>query len=691
MKRFFEASSVAVIGVSPSPTNLGRAIVYNLVQFRFPGIVYPVGPKGGAFMGHKIYKSVLEIPDPVDLAVILTPALTIPEVLRQCGEKGINRAVVESSGFSEFADERKSLEEEILEVAKKYNIRFVGPNGIGLINLENGLAVPFMPFEFEYPLGKVAILAQSGGIGACMLNALAFENIGFSKFVSMGNKLNVSENDLLEYLLREDKSTETIFIYLEGIADGRRLMELASRSEKPIIIYKSNYTRASSGIAKSHSASLSSDKRVVDAAFKQVGVFKAESIRESVDLIKAFELRPMDGNRLAVISRSGGHAVVAADAASHYGFELVPFPQSLIRLVEEHSRAGVIRPQNPLDLGDLFELDLYKEILDMTLEREDVDGVCFIHNYQGVFESEQSRELAREIGPLMQKHGKPLAFCLFTSNKEMAINRKACSVPIFGDPWEAIRALHVMHNFSKRKVAPFVADFKSGIGTPRALKLVNDYSPKKRGMQLPPELCFQILASYGIKTAEWCVSESPEEIVSAAEKFGYPVVLKTASRDVVHKSEAGGVMLNIGDKIALLEAVADIQSRFGPRVLIQKQVLGGVEVFVGSSRDENFGPTMLFGLGGIFVELFQDISRRIAPLSPRVAMEMIDETRAGKLLKGFRSQEEADIEACVDMMVRLSYLVCDLGQLSEVDLNPVKIATGQEKGAIVVDCRMLWA
>jgi len=192
LRGFFEAESVAVIGVSASPTNLGRAIVYNLTEFRFPGVVYPVGPKGGAFMGHKIYRSVLEIPDPVDLAVILIPAPTIPEVLKECGEKGIKRVVIESSGFSEFADDRKKLEEEILDIADEYGIRFVGPNGIGLINLENGLAVPFMPFEFEYPLGKVAVLAQSGGIGACMLNALAFENIGFSKFVSMGNKLDVN-------------------------------------------------------------------------------------------------------------------------------------------------------------------------------------------------------------------------------------------------------------------------------------------------------------------------------------------------------------------------------------------------------------------------------------------------------------------------------------------------------------------
>ncbi len=690
MRGFFEAESVAVIGVSASPANLGRAIVYNLTEFRFPGVVYPVGPKGGAFMGHKIYRSVLEIPDPVDLAVILIPAPTIPEVLKECGEKEIKRVVIESSGFSEFADDRKKLEKEILDIADEYGIRFVGPNGIGLINLENGLAVPFMPFEFEYPLGKVAVLAQSGGIGACILNALAFENIGFSKFVSMGNKLDVNENDLLNFLM-EDTSTDTIFIYLEGLASGRKLMELASSCSKPIIIYKSNYTKASSRIAKSHSASLTSDKKAVDAAFKQAGIFQADSIRESIELIKAFELKPMRGRRLAIISRSGGHAVVAADAAASYGFDLVAFHEEIVKLVEEHSRAGVIKPQNPLDLGDLFELDLYEKILDLALAKDDIDGVCFIHNYQGVFEAEQSHRLARKIKPLMLKHDKPLAFCLFTSKKEMEINKKECQVPIFCDPWEAIRALDVLYKFHTKNVHSFVADFRSPMWTPRIDELLNEYLPGEKGTQLPVDLSYRILASYGIQTAPWLVSENTEEVLAAAEDFGYPVVLKTASTDVVHKSDEGAVVLDIKSRVELLEALTNLQLKFGSQVLIQKQIEEGIEIFVGSAQDDNFGPVMLFGLGGIFVELFNDVSRRIAPINPKIAVQMIDETKAGKLLRGFRSQDEADIEACADMMVRLSYLVCDLHMIAEVDLNPVKVATGHDKGATVLDCRMTWA
>jgi len=506
----------------------------------------------------------------------------------------------------------------------------------------------------------------------------------------MGNKLNVNENDLLDFL-KNDDSTDNIFIYLEGLADGRKLMELASRCTKPVIIYKSNYTKASSGIAKSHSASLTSDKATVDAAFKQAGIIQAESIRESVDLIKAFELKPMRGNRLAVISRSGGHAVVAADAASSYGFDLVAFPDELIKLVEEHSRAGVIKPQNPLDLGDLFELDLYEKILDMTLERDDVDGVCFIHNYQGIFEAGQSRQLSARIGPLMKKHNKPVVYCLFTSNKEMEKHKKVCQVPIFIDPWEAIRALDVLYKFHTKNVHPFVADFRSPMWTPRIDELLNDYLPGEKGAQLPVDLSYRILASYGIQTAPWLVSENTEELLAAAENFGYPVVLKTASTDVVHKSDEGAVVLNIKNRVELLEALTNLQLKFGHQVLIQKQIEEGIEIFVGSTQDDNFGPVMLFGLGGIFMGLFNDVSRRIAPINPTIPVQMIDKTMAGKRLRGFRSQDEADIEACADMMVRLSYLVCNLHMIAEVDLNPVKVATGHDKGATVVDCRMTWA
>lgn len=689
MKNFFEAQSVAVIGVSSSPMNMGRAIVYNLLQFQFPGVIYLVGPKGGAFMGHKIFPSLLDIPDSIDIAAVLTPAHTIPDILRQCGQKGIKRVVIESSGFSEFAEERKALEEEILAIADKYDMRFIGPNGIGLIDIESGIALPFMPFEYEYPRGKIAVLAQSGGVGASILNALAPENIGFSKFVSLGNKLNVNENDLMEYL-QGDTSTGTIFLYLEGIANGRRLLELSSRSTKPIVVLKSNNTNQSSAIARSHSASLTTDSEVAKEAFKQAGIFYARDLRESLDYLKAFELPAMKGKRLSVISRSGGHAVLAADAAAFYGFDLVPFPRSLLEIVEKQSRAKVIRLQNPLDLGDLFDLPLYLKIVDETLAQPDVDGVCFIHNYQGIFEAEASRELTRKIKPIMDRHNKPIAFCLFTTNKELLLHKKSIELPIFNDPWEAIKALNAAMNFSQREIQPFIGNPQSGIGMPRARVLIDEVSEKETGKQLPAALSYQLLAAYGIHVAPWRIVENADMIMASLEELGFPVVLKTADPQVLHKSDEGGVFLDLNNRIDVLEAFGQLQLRFGPEVLMQKQVTGGIEVFMGVKRDTTFGPVVMFGLGGIYVELFRDISRRVAPVSPRVAMDMIAETGAYQFLKGFRGHEEADIEACIDMLVRLSHMACDIPEIDSIDLNPVNLAMGHEKGAKVLDCRMIW-
>jgi acetyltransferase len=492
MERFFEARSVAVVGVSNSPGNLGRAIMHNLMEFRYEGVVYAVGPKGGAFLGHKIYPSVLEIPDAVDLATLLVPASVVPDVLEQCARKSIGRVVVQTAGFGELGEDRKLLESRICEILQKHDMRIIGPNCIGVINRRNGLAVPFMPFRMEGPLGRVAVVSQSGGVGGTMINLLAMENVGFSKFVSVGNKLNVNENDLADYLC-EDPETDVLFMYLEGIADGRRLMEIASRSSKPVVVHKSNAGGAGAVIARSHTASLSSDDRVVDAAFKQCGIFRTREQREALEMIKAFSLPPMKGSRLAVISRSGGHAVMAADAADEYGFELPPHSRDVTELVRAESRAKVIEPHNPLDLGDLFKLPLYLTLAERTLERADIDGLLFIHNYQGVFDAVESRDLVRSLGELLSTYGKPVAVCVFTMESELELNRKAVRFPIFTDPREAVRALAWNRDFHAGRPIPLGARRPSGIDLDRVRCELSgcDDGP------MPPHKLALVLAAYG--------------------------------------------------------------------------------------------------------------------------------------------------------------------------------------------------
>ena len=680
MKRFFQAQSVAVVGVSNSPTNLGRAMVSNLLDFRYTGYVYLVGPKGGSFLGHKIYPSIMDLPESVDLAAILVPAVAVPSVLRQCGERGINRVVVESAGFRELGEERLSLEHEITECLERYNMRMVGPNCIGIINRYNGLAVPFMQFQAETQPGGVSIVSQSGGVGAMMVNALASEHMGFSKFVSIGNKLNVNEVDLLEYLT-EDENTDSIFCYLEGIADGRRLMEVASSSPKVIVAHKSNRGESGSIIARSHSASLSSDDRVVDAAFKQCGMLRAREQGEALQMLKAFMLPLMRGNRLAVVSRSGGHAVMAADAADELGFSLPPFPDETVRKVEQHSRANVIQFHNPLDLGDTFDLELYRSLAEDALAREDIDGVLFIHNYQGSFDAAESRRLIERLGEIAYKSPKPLAICVFTTHDELEYNRKLVQSPIFTDPREALRALARSRARQNEAPLPFSTVRPQHVDR---VNVQNALSECTSG-PLAADTVAVVLTAYGIPLIDWSHAGSEEEAVSSARDLGFPVALKTAQPEVIHKSDAGAVHLNLADEKSLRSAYRAL-SEFGSSVLLQKMGEPGLEWFIGGRQDQQFGPVVVAGLGGVYVEIFRESAMRIAPIVQEEANRLLDEIRGSKLLAGVRGEPPLDREALVDTVVKVSWLMKDFPEIEELDLNPVRI---YQRGCLALDWRII--
>lgn len=681
MKDFFEARSVVVVGVSPYPDNMGRAIIYNLVRYQYTGVVYAVGPKGGSFLGFKIYPSVLDIPEPVDLAAILIPARFVPEVLRQCGEKGIRRVVVESAGFTELGEDRAGLEKEILSILDAYNMRLIGPNCVGIINRHTGLAVPFMPIEPLAPTGDIAVIAQSGGVGGSLLNMFGGEKLGYSIFASIGNKLNVSECDLVDYCMKADH-TRTIFLYLEGISDGRRLMEQAMQAKKPIVLYKSNRTEAGKSIARSHSASLSSDDSVVDAACRQAGIVRVEDQTEALTVLKGFSLPLPKGPKLAVISRSGGHAVIAADAAEEYGFKLAPFSEKIIKLAREHSRAGVIQFQNPLDLGDVFDLKLYRMLAEEVLRDPEFDALLFIHHYQGVLDGGESRELVKEFDAMSRIYDKPFVFCLFTSPNEYLANRKATSFPIFTDPRLALKALSSALRWSTFKPVPFATEPPFEVDRLGAKKIAENSSP---GL-LDPAKGALLLEAYGIPVIPWRIVSSEEEAVSIAEDLGFPLVMKTASTEVFHKTEAGAVILNVGD----LDEIRDGYRRlsvFGSEVMLQKMARGdGLEWIVGGRQVDRFGPVVLTGLGGITVEVIRDRVIRVAPVTYDEASRMIEETKGSKLLQAFRGKKARDRKALEDLIVRLSWLLYDMRRIVEVDLNPVWVT---DRGVRVLDWRMV--
>ncbi|MGQ9750443.1 acetate--CoA ligase family protein [Desulfosoma sp.] len=678
MERFFEAKSVAVIGVSSSPTNLGRAIVFNLMEFQYQGLIYLVGLKGGVFAGHKIYRSVAELPESVDLAAVLVPARAVPEVVRQCGEKGIPRIIVESAGFRELGEDRLELEREIREALSRYGMRMIGPNCIGIINRYNGLAVPFMPMKAEVHPGHVAIVSQSGGVGATIINHCAAEGIGFSKFASIGNKLDVHENDLIAYFA-DDSKTRMIFVYLEGIAKGRELMEVAARSSKPIVLHKSNHGGAGAVIARSHSASLSTDDAVTEAAFRQCGILRVVDQNEALTAIKGLLLPKMRGRRLAVISRSGGHAVMAADAADEFGFQLPPFPKELVQMAEAHARAGVIQFHNPMDLGDVFDLELYEKLAQETLSRADIDGLLFIHNYQGIFDAEGSRKLVTRLGHLMLTSGKPIAVCLFTMQRELEYNRRSADYPIFTDPRDAVRALAWNRDFSSRPQHVFGTQRPGGMDTEGARRLL---ASAPQG-PLAPDLLASALACYGIPLVPWAVAESAEEAVAAAARLGFPVVMKTAAPNVVHKTDVEGVRLHVGDDAEVRDAYASLLP-LGRRVLVQRMADPGMEWIVGGRQDDNFGPVILVGLGGIYVEVLKESALGIGPLNTAQARALVHHCRGSVVFRGVRGQKALDETALMDMVERVSWFLYDFPQVRELDMNPVRV---YEAGCAALDWR----
>ncbi|MBA4392624.1 MAG: hypothetical protein C0407_03630 [Desulfobacca sp.] len=694
MKHFFYPSCVAVIGVSNSPDNLGRNIVSNLIEFQFTGQFFAVGPKGGVLFGQKIYTEIGQIEAQIDLAVILTPALTVLDILKQCGEKGIKRVVIESGGFREFAQDRAQVEKEILELAERYGIRFIGPNGIGNINMETGLCLPFMVMHRDMRPGHISILAQSGGVGLSYMGFLASENIGINKFVSMGNKLNVNENDLLEFLI-QDPGTEVICLYLEGITDGRRMMEIISRSNKPIIVHKSNIGPISAHIAFSHTAALLSDNNVVEAAIKQSGAIRVHDFEEAINYLKILTLPRLKGNRLAVVSRSGGHAVVAADSCAKYGFRLPAFPQTFFEEIEKHFRASVIKLSNPLDLGDLFDLPVYIQIVEETIKREDIDGLILIHVYRAEREREGSRKLIQKAEELSLRYQKPVAVCIFSEEWEIAYIKKHFTMPIFLSPEKATQALHLSLHFSQQKVQGLKSD---NPGTAVYRQGVTQIFAQVKAEQRPLYLFegLEVLSHYGFPVIPFAKAQSLEETLARGQALGFPLSLKLAIPYIAHKFDIGGVILHINNREALESAYYQLQEvaqrELGEldhfTVVLQKMSPKGREIILGGKQDPTFGPVMLFGIGGIYVEVIGDVVLRVGPINRIEARTMIHEIKGIKLLKGVRGQRPSDLEAVVDTLISLSQLLVDFPEIAEIDINPIMVYESG-KGCQVLDVRLV--
>jgi acyl-CoA synthetase (NDP forming) len=679
MHRIFYPQSIVVIGVSEKPDNLARTIILNLRTFGYSGALYAVGRERGEVYGVPIVPSLDEVPDGVDLAVILVPAPLVPGLMETCGRKGIHRVVIESGGFSEFSEQGRQLEEQLKEIARRWGIRFVGPNCISVVNLDAGVCLPFAHIEREtLRLGPVSVVAQSGGVSITYAEMFSAAGLGVNKVVSIGNKADLDEADYLAYLL-EDPGTRIVCLYLESVDDGRGLMSLARRSEKPIIVHKANRGTASQSIARSHTAALANDDRVVGAAFRQAGILRADSFGDAVSMALGLTLPPVRGDDLVVISRSGGHAVIAADFVEKYGFRLAPLPPRFTDAVRALFRADVIAPTNPLDLGVIFDFDLYARIVEQTLRMLKPDAVLLVNTYSRS-EAEGAHRLAKQVDAIVRETGMPVAFCAYGEGGAAHELIGQVSIPVFTDIEGAVRGLAASREWHRRRARrqALPEDAPTGPRRPLPLGILDG--------------ALALCREYGIPVAPWAVADDPDGAAEAADGLGYPVVLKALSARVLHKSDVGGVVLGLNDGAAVRREAEAMRARVLSQVpdatdlrfLVQRMVSGGVEVILGGRQDPSFGPVVMFGLGGIFVEVFGDVAFRVAPLTRADAEEMIAEVRGRALLEGARGRPPADREALIGAVLAFSRLLVENPDIAEIEINPL---LALPEGVVAVDAR----
>jgi len=692
--KIFYPENLLVVGISENPNNLARNITENIIKYGFRGELQLLGRQPGAFLGHPIYTSIRDLKEGIDVAIVITPAKTVPTLVNELGEFGVRHIVIESAGFSEFSEEGRLLEEEITEIAKKWDIKIVGPNCVGIISTGSGINTVFVKYEKEeVKTGNVSLISQSGGVVLTIADFLSASNLGITKAVSVGNKLNLKEAEYLQYF-QHDETTEMIMMYLESIVDGRKLVENAEAGKKPVIVYKSNKSQASAEIAKSHTAALSNDDQLVTAALEQYGITRVYSFREMINAGKGFSLPPVKGNKLAVFSRSGGHGIVSVDVASELGFELPEFPDELIEIAKPFFRVNVIDRQNPLDLGTVFNFDSYPIIVEETIKIIHPDAILLIFNYRRETHP-KAKEIALQLKEISQRYQTPIALCYFTEMDPILELEKEIDFPIYTEVNDAIKSLAYARNYYQTKLNRSL--YQSGkhkiVISPMAKQNVQRIIDRKVTNELQIGDVMQICKEYGLPVADFKVVNSADEAINFAEEVTYPIVIKVAGGGSLHKTDVGGVKLNLQNRDEVTQAINEISSALvlhgitgQPKFLVQKMLTGGKELIIGGKQDTAFGATVLCGLGGIYAEVLKDVRIRLAPIFFEEAKEMVTSLKGYNYLCGVRGEKGTDIDILADSLTRVSQLMADFPCITELDLNPV---LAFENNAAIVDARMI--
>ncbi len=693
---FFSPQSIAVIGASTNTSKLGYAVLDNLVNgdfLRDGRKVYPINPKADEILGLPAFPVVSDIPDPIDLAVIVIPYPLVPAAMRTCGEKGIPAVIVISAGFREAGMDGLEREQELIEITNEYNIRLIGPNCLGVINTVIPMNASFsagLP-----PQGPMDFMSQSGALGTAILDWAQAGRLGLSKFVSLGNKADVSEVDLLRAWVK-DPTSNVILSYMEGLPDGQEFIRVAREVSKikPIVALKSGVTQAGSRAVSSHTGSLAGSEQAYEAAFRQSGVLRAHSLQDLFDMARAFGyLSPLQGDHIAIVTNAGGPGILATDALERAGLKLARFKPECIKALEQFL-PDAASAANPIDvLGDA-RADRYRFALEQIIESPSVDGILVILTPQAMTEIVETAEVIAEISA---KVDIPiLASFMGEARVEVGIEYMAKhNVPNFAFPERAAMVLQAMSHYREYRARP-LPSFESFDVDQKAVRETIDRVLNEGRLSIGDAEAKSILTAYGLQAPPSEIAETAEKAVEIAADMGYPVVLKIASPDILHKTDVGGVKVGLQNATDVRDAFDLItyrSQRYLPEARlwgcqVQKMVPSGLEILIGMNRDPQFGPLVTFGLGGIYVEALKDASFRIAPFSRDEAAQMLTEIRAKALLDGVRGEPPVDKETLIEALLRIGQLVLDFPEIAELDINPF-IVYEEGRGGVALDMRLI--
>ena len=687
----FRPRSIAVIGASRRPQTIGHEILHNLIEHEFQGIVFPVHPTARVIHSIKAYPTVLDIPDPVDLAVVVVPYRHVLGVVEQCGQKGVRGLVVITAGFREVGGEGVAREEALLERVRAFDMQLVGPNCMGVINTEPGVSMNATFAPTFPPPGPIAIVSQSGALGVTILDHARELGLGVSMFVSVGNKADVSGNKLIEYWSR-DAGTKMIVMYNESFGDPRRFTRLARQitKQKPILAVKAGRTLTGALAASSHTGAMAGTDVAVDALFEQCGVIRATTLEELFDYAMAFSNQPIPrGDRVAIITNAGGPGILTADACESLGLTIAPLEdETRARLRAEVAEEASV--QNPVDLIASADAEVYGVALDIVLQDPNVDAAIaiFVPPVQV-----DTGSVAVAIGEIVSRHEDKTVLACLMGKKGVhggVTELKRHNVPAFMFPESAARALAAMTRYRRWRERPLgeVVEFDADRGRARAAIA----SARKDGREhLTLGEVEDVLGAYGIPILGSRFAPSADAAVAAAKALGWPVALKVESPSVVHKSDVGGVHLDLESAAEVREAWTAIESRIGDGrmqgVRVQRMIEAGRETVIGMTNDRTFGPLVMFGLGGIYVEVLGDVVFRIAPISAVDAREMVRSLRGDALLAGVRGEGPVAYEALENAILRVSQLVLELPEIAEMDVNPFLVFPERER-CVAVDGRI---